>query len=119
MATPEPPVTSARSAAAAPIDRRCASVMASTMAMARPARRSRSKARAMAAEPASTSAKGDMADREAGLALQHAAQVESVHRRQRMVAHAALGERHAVDEEMALVDRARLLRISVRGEAMG
>ena len=48
---------------------------------------------------------GDMADLGGRLTLEDAPQIGIAHRRQRMIAHAALVQRHAVHEKMALIDR--------------
>ena len=57
-ATPDPPVASSMSAMASPMARRCRSLQASTIACDTPPDRSASSRAAMAASPASTSAKG-------------------------------------------------------------
>ena len=53
---------------------------------------------------------GDEAHRAIGLPRQHAHQVGVGHRRQRMVLHAALVEQRAADEQIALIDAARIRR---------
>ena len=52
----------------------------------------------------------DQTDLALDLLLQHAHQVGIGHRRQRMIAHARLGEQHVADEQMALVDGAAVGR---------
>ena len=53
---------------------------------------------------------GNEAHRAIGLPRQHAHQVGVGHRRQRMVLHAALVEQSAADEQIALIDAARIRR---------
>jgi hypothetical protein len=50
------------------------------------------------------------------LRLQHANQVGVGHRRQRVVAHGAVGQQQVTDEEVALVDRAAVFRKGRRDE---
>ena len=52
----------------------------------------------------------DEADLAPALALHHAHQVRVVHRRQRVVAHAAVAEQQVADEQVALEDGAPVLR---------
>ena len=75
---------------------------------ARPDRRGRSAGRAVIDE-ADAAGRAPVRPRRRELRLQDADEVGVGHRRQRMVAHAALGEQHVADEEMALEDRARVV----------
>ena len=50
----------------------------------------------------------DKADRERCLPLKHAHEVRIPHGRQRVILHAALVQRHAVDEQMALINRSAI-----------
>ena len=56
------------------------------------------------------------AARDRELRLQHADEIRVGHRRQRMVAHAALVQRHGADEQVAIEDRALVLRKGRAGD---
>ena len=94
-------------ASAAPMRIRSASEIASTMAMPTPSARSASKRSRIASAPfATTCVRPTRPTLRRRLRLQHAHQVGVGHRRQRVVAHAAVAEQHVADEQVALEDRA-------------
>ena len=57
----------------------------------------------------------DEADTPAALRLHHAHEVGILHRRERMVLHAALVQQHVSDEEITVEDRAPVVRERGRG----
>ena len=93
-----------------------ASLTASTIACRTPCRAARRSARGSPPGPRSTTAYGTSPTLRLALPLQHAHQVGVGHRRQRVVAHVAVGEQQLADEQMALEDGAPVLREGRAGD---
>ena len=110
MATPEPPVISgvvgSRRRRSHTNPRRS---IASTTARRTPSASSAAMRARIAGAPAATAIPGDQADLALRLRLQHAHEVGVGHRRQRVMAHAGLRQRHVADEQVAHEDGARVV----------
>ena len=106
IARPEPAVTSGSSRTAAPRRSRSSLETASAMAIPTPSSRRASKRARIASAPPATAVWSTRPTGARGLRAEDGDEVGVGHRRERVVAHAALAEQHVADEEMALEDRA-------------